>query len=164
MTDRPFRIRLATPEDARDCALVHHTSWVETYSDLLPASHWESDTLSLRTQSWTRSLDRGRPVTVAESDGQIIGIALTNPSRTIGDHAPVRELELSVLYVLAAHHGTGVGQALLEAALAPGAPAQLWVLKRNPRARRFYERHGFALDGARYIDPHLNLAEVRYVR
>jgi hypothetical protein len=38
-------VRAAVPGDAAGCADVHHTSWVETYSGLLPATHWESDTL-----------------------------------------------------------------------------------------------------------------------
>lgn len=164
MTGRPFRIRLAVPDDARGCAFVHHTSWVETYSGLLPASHWEADTLERRIENWQRSLGGGKSVTVAELDEQIIGIAITNASRKIGDNDPVRELELSCLYVLAAHHGGGVGQALLDTVLPPDRPAQLWVAESNPRARRFYERNRFHPDGTRYVDEQLNLAETRHVR
>jgi hypothetical protein len=42
--------------------------------------------------------------------------------------------------------------------------AILWVLDDNPRARRFYEREGWALDGERKVEPHLgvDVAEVRY--
>ena len=69
-----------------------------------------------------------------------------------------------MLYVLADHHGTGIGQLLLDAVVAPGVPAQLWVAEHNPRARRFYERNGFLPDGASFIDERLNLAEVRQVR
>ena len=164
MTDQPFHLRLATSGDAEGCAFVHHTAWVETYSELLRPSHWETDTLSLRTESWRRRLDGGKAVTVAESGGQIIGFAMTTPARTIGEHEPVREIELSSLYVLAAHHRTGAGQALLDAVLMPEMPAQLWVLEDNPRARRFYERNGFSVDGARYTDEGLSLTEVRHVR
>lgn len=164
MTDLPFHLRLATSGDAEGCAFVHHTAWVETYSELLPAHHWESDTLPLRTESWRRRLDGGQTVAVAESGGQIIGFAMTTPARTIGMHEPVRAVELSSLYVLAAHHGTGAGHALLDAVLLPGSPAQLWVLEKNPRARRFYERHGFCFDGTRYVDERLSLTEVRHVR
>ncbi|MFC8599798.1 GNAT family N-acetyltransferase [Isoptericola sp. NPDC057191] len=81
-----------------------------------------------------------------------------------GSHEPVRDRELWLLYVLAAHHGTGAGQALLDTALPPGTPAQLWVAEANPRARRFYERNGFLPDGARFVDEGLHLAEVRHVR
>jgi RimJ/RimL family protein N-acetyltransferase len=42
--------------------------------------------------------------------------------------------------------------------------AVLWVLDDNPRARRFYEREGWTLDGERKEDEYLGLrvAEVRY--
>jgi RimJ/RimL family protein N-acetyltransferase len=42
--------------------------------------------------------------------------------------------------------------------------AILWVLEDNPRARRFYEREGWELDGAAKEDDFLGVrvAEVRY--
>lgn len=101
---------------------------------------------------------------MAESGEQIIGIAITNPARQLGEHEPVREVELSSLYVLAAHHGAGIGQALLDTVLPPGISAQLWAAESTPRARRFYERNGFLADGTRYVDEQLDLPEVRYVR
>lgn len=64
-----FSIRPATADDARGCAMVHHTSWVETYSDLLPASHRETDTLERRAESWQRRLDGDIAVTAAGSAG-----------------------------------------------------------------------------------------------
>ena len=162
--ENPFRLRPAAPGDADGCARVHHTSWVETYSGLLPAAHWEADTLERREQRWRRSLENGAEVTVAEAGGEIIGFAMAGAARRIGEHDPVRERELFSLYLLAAHHGGGAGQALLEAVLPADTPAQLWVAEENPRARRFYARSGFLLDGARFLDESLDLAEVRMVR
>jgi len=107
----PPVIRRATSDDALGCARVHHTSWVETYSGLLPADHWESDTLTVRAATWQRWLAGDGTVTVAEHAGEIIGIAFGSVGRQIGDHPPARERELWLLYVLEAHHGTGVGQA-----------------------------------------------------
>lgn len=146
------------------CAYVHHTSWVETYSRLLPATYWEADTLERRTERWQGWLDGGAAVTVAEAGGQALGFAIGGTGRLVGDHPPVRDRELHSLYVLAAHHGTGIGQRLLEAVVAPGTPAQLWVAEHNPRARRFYERNGFLPDGARHVDERLGIVEVRHVR
>ncbi|MEU2201321.1 GNAT family N-acetyltransferase [Isoptericola sp. NPDC019482] len=157
-------IRPATADDASGCAFVHHASWVETYSALLPAEHWESDTLERRTATWRRWLAGELTVTVAEEGGRIVGIAFVNAGRPVGAHPPVRDRELWLLYVLAAHHGTGVGQALLDAVLPPGASAQLWVAEDNPRARRFYRRNGFRPDGARDVDAQSGIASVRCVR
>jgi hypothetical protein len=47
--------------------------------------------------------------------------------------------------------------------LVQDSPAELWVAEANPRARRFYEKHGFISDGARFIDE-LEIAEIRMVR
>ncbi|MEE1651153.1 GNAT family N-acetyltransferase [Brachybacterium sp. J144] len=136
------------------------------------ASHWETDTLARREQNWRRWLEGGSAVTVAETvaepvgeeSGAIIGFAMTGDARTVGEHAPARERELFSIYVLAAHHGGGAGQALLEAALPAGTPAQLWVAEQNPRARRFYARNGFAPDGVQVLDAVLDLEELRLVR
>ena len=163
MPGEPAVIRRATPDDADGCARVHHTSWVETYSELLPATHWETDTLERRVANWRRWLDDGASFTVAEVGGQVVGFGLAREGRHVGDHPPVRDHELYSLYVLASHHGTGIGQALLEAVLPPDTPAQLWVAEQNPRARRFYERNGFLPDGARFLDK-TGIAEVRHVR
>jgi len=156
-------IRRATPDDAIACAYVHHTSWVETYSGLLSVAHWETDTLERWIEAWHRRLDDGAAVTVAEASGTVVGFAIGGAGRYIGDHPPVRERELQSLYVLADHHGTDPGQALLDAVI-PSGPAQLWVAEKNPRARRFYERNGFLPDGAHSFDGRLGPAEVRLVR
>ena len=69
-----------------------------------------------------------------------------------------------MLYVLREHHGSGAGQALLDAVLGE-EPAQLWVAEANPRAIRFYERNGFRADGATLTDPAVeDLREIRMVR
>ncbi|WP_439688481.1 GNAT family N-acetyltransferase [Curtobacterium sp. SP.BCp] len=52
-----------------------------------------------------------------------------------------------MLYVLARAHGSGAGQALLDAALGHRS-ASLWVAEDNPRAQAFYRRNGFTVDGA----------------
>ena len=77
-------MRAATPADAAAVAAVHHASWVETYAGLLPASHWETDTLDGRTRRWCRALADGVPLTVAEVDGRIVGIALAGDAERLG--------------------------------------------------------------------------------
>lgn len=53
-----------------------------------------------------------------------------------------------MLYVLTAEHGTGAGQALLDAVLDPAETAGLWVADLSSRARAFYGKNGFTADGA----------------
>ena len=72
--------------------------------------------------------------------------------------------ELWGIYLLKAHHGAGLGQKLLDAALG-AEPAALWVAEDNPRAQAFYRRNGFAFTGARdTIDDWEGLAELRMAR
>jgi ribosomal protein S18 acetylase RimI-like enzyme len=63
----------------------------------------------------------------------------------------------------AGEHGTGIGALLLDAVVSPESSAELGVAEANPRARRFYEKHGFTAEGARFIDA-LDIVEIRMVR
>jgi GNAT superfamily N-acetyltransferase len=65
---------------------------------------------------------------------------------------------LERLYVRPGAWGTGVAQALHAAALAAlreqgATTASLWCLAENPRARRFYERQGWRLNGTHRVVP-----------
>ena len=86
-------------------------------------------------------------VTVAVNADKIVGYAFCLPERLafIWDAAVLNEL-----YVAPAHRGTGVADALIEAALAVASgqdlPLDRLVLDVDPaneRARAFYDRHGF---------------------
>lgn len=132
---------------------------------VLSAAFLEALDVKARQAMWRRALgspDRvrlGRAVHVATVDGVVVGFSATRPS----DDGP-RPLQLVVLYLLAAHHGSGLGQRLLDAAVG-SEPAFLWVAEANPRAQAFYSRNGFVLDGARAVEPDWeNLAEVRMIR
>jgi len=162
---RAVNVRTASLPDAAAVAQVHHATWVTTYGALLPPEFWATATLERRVATWQRWLANGAAPLVAEVDGAVVGIAMAGESVEQEDILPVRDAQLYLLYVLAEHHGTGVGQALLDAVLPPGTPAQLWVAEDNPRARRFYERNGFRVEGARVVDTTMaDLAEIRMVR
>ncbi|TDE95172.1 GNAT family N-acetyltransferase [Occultella glacieicola] len=121
---------------------------METYGDRLGGQFWERFTPERAERAWRTWLADGAPRWVALTGDELVGFAFARASRPSGTHEPVRDLELHSLYVLAAHHGTGIGQRLLDRAIHPGEPAQLWVADGNPRAIRFYERNGFRPDGA----------------
>jgi GNAT superfamily N-acetyltransferase len=78
--------------------------------------------------------------------------------------------ELYALYVAPAWWSAGAGRALMASVLAALGEARylravLWVLADNARARRFYERAGFAPDGATHVLAGLGgVLEVRYAR
>ena len=77
-------------------------------------------------------------------DGEIIGFASAGPTR---DQDRPTEWELYAINVLVAHYGTGVADQLVMSVIAK-RPATVWVVKDNARARTFYRRHGFTVEGA----------------
>jgi GNAT superfamily N-acetyltransferase len=167
-------IRPARVADAPGIARVHWDSHQTTYvaPGRVEREKVEAWTMVIRVSFWTANLAIANDVYpppqgfhrmaiwVAEVDGEIVGWANTSTGR---DADGPRDLELEGLYVLDAHHGTGVGQALLDAAVGD-RPAYLWVLADNPRARAFYRRNGFEPDGVEHVDEEWEVLEVRLVR
>jgi GNAT superfamily N-acetyltransferase len=147
-------IRTARPEDARPVAEVHVASWRHAYRGLLPEGSRERLSVEDREAMWLGVFADPDPVSgafVAEVDGRIVGFASFAPSRDEG--VPARTGEIPAIYVDPAVLGTGVGRELFEAAAtalhdAGFARATLWVLEANTLARRFYEKAGWAWDGA----------------
>lgn len=144
--DSTIEIRTARPEDAEGIAIVHATSWRETYGRFVDdpdTSPWFD--VERRVGMWRQNLAEQTFITIVAADGdEIIGFAAVQ--RTPEPEA-VRDEELTMLYVLADRHGNGAGQGLLDAVLGD-RPASLWVADDNPRARAFYTRNGFVADGA----------------
>lgn len=156
-------VRPAVLEDAPALGDVHVACWREAYAQLFSPAFLATLDVDQHRQQWARRLATPGPCQylVAVVNERVVGFAWTAPSC---DRPPLRELELVGLYLLAAHHGTGLGQVLLDAALGRRA-ASLWMAEENPRARAFYARNGFTPDGASKVEPSWeNLVEVRLVR
>jgi GNAT superfamily N-acetyltransferase len=143
---------------------------------------------SFRTRPWQRVIaavagqprsPAGPPAVAAAAPG-IVGYASFGPERDVlgaswpyprtAAGAEGRVAELYALYVHPAWWSTGTGGALLDQVLARASGAgysfiTLWVLQANTRARRFYERAGFAPDDASHVLDDLGgLTEIRYRR
>jgi ribosomal protein S18 acetylase RimI-like enzyme len=143
---------------------------------------------SFRTRPWQRMLvavdsgagDPGASDSGASASGGIVGYASFGPETDVlnapwphpltADGEGGRVAELYALYVRPAWWSTGTGRALMDKVLARSAAAgyqsiTLWVLRDNQRARRFYDRAGFAPDGATNVLTGLGgVLEVRYRR
>lgn len=139
-----FEIRRATVEDAAGIAHVHVQAWRETYTRLVEPGELDELSEERRAERWAQIIAPGDVIVwVAESGTEIIGFASAG---MVGHDERPRPLELQSIYLLADQHGSGVGQALLNAAVSD-EPAFLFVAADNPRAVRFYERNGFVADG-----------------
>lgn len=160
-------IREPVARDAAAIADLHVSTWREAYAHLLADDYFSEEFIEGRHRMWNHVLTHPRDdtsVRVAESDGSIIGFAFVGPTPASEGEEPPRDRQLHAIYVSAAHHGSGAGQALLDEALGAG-PAMLWVAKQNPRATAFYLRNGFAFDGVEQIDPHAPMiTDARMIR
>lgn len=161
-TTHALTVRPADVRDADAIAAVHVQAWREAYAHLLPAEFLAALDVDARAARWRGIIaEPGVDVLVATVGDAIVGWASAGPGR---GEAP-RDRELEGIYVLAAQHGAGVGQALLDAAIGT-APAFLWVADGNARAEAFYRRNGFERDGTvkhEPIGPH-GVDAVRMVR
>ena len=145
-------------------AHAHVNSWRQTYRGVMEDATLDDPTLiGAREQFWARVLTdsewRGSRVSVAESEGRIVGLAMSGPTRE--PDAP-GDAQLYVLYVDLAFHGTGAGAALLEAVLHLHEAAVLWVVEANLRARAFYRKQGFVPDG--HCRTEAGISEIRLSR
>jgi GNAT superfamily N-acetyltransferase len=158
-------VRRARPGDAAAIAEVHARTWQAAYEHV-----FGFERLAAREPDvalWMRIFANERvEVNVAEEGGRIVAFVSVGPSRD--DDA---EGELYAIYALPEAWGTDAGAALMQAGLdamrrAGYRDAVLYVLDDNPRARRFYEREGWALDGRTKREELLDVevTEVRYRR
>ena len=160
-----MEIRRARPADAAAIADIHVRTWQAAYEHVFGAERLATLDTAQREQWWRRALEVGDQIGfVAEREGIVVGWVTVGPS-----HEEASWGELYGIYVAPEAWGTGAGPALIRAATgelrAHGhTEAVLWVLADNPRARSFYEREGWAIDGARRTGEHLGVRteEIRY--
>ncbi|OLT49161.1 hypothetical protein BJF85_09765 [Saccharomonospora sp. CUA-673] len=145
-------VRRATPEDAESLTDLHLDVWDEAYSGLIPA-----ELLAARRARRESMIERWRDVLADGTTTQLVacddtcrlqGFTSVGPGQDEG----LPDLRVMALYVRAEVYGTGVGHALLDAAVGD-APAYLWVLDGNRRAIDFYTGQGFQFDGTTMTEP-----------
>jgi ribosomal protein S18 acetylase RimI-like enzyme len=133
----PVALRPARPSDALAVAEIWASGWRDGHLGNVP-----DELVAVRTpESFrTRAAERVGDTTVAEAGGAVAGFVMV-----AGD-------EVEQVYVAATHRGGGVAIALLaeaERLVAAGGHPVAWlaVAPGNARARRFYERNGWADEG-----------------
>ncbi|MFT4199475.1 GNAT family N-acetyltransferase [Gordonia sp. (in: high G+C Gram-positive bacteria)] len=160
-------IRPATVDDAPAIADINVRGWQIGYRGLLPQDHLDGLSVDERTERWRAIIGAGDPTAhqlVAELAGCVVGWTAFGGDRTESGSG-----ELWALYVDPDRWSHGVGAALIcaaERALTAAGfdEAVLWVLDGNERADRFYQAHGWSLDGQTRVDdtrPRVELHEHR---
>lgn len=143
-------IRTARTDEASSLAELHLRTALHAYAGIFPPEA-PVPTSSEVCAQWSEVLEpkEMRGVFVAEWDGERVGVVVGGPD-------PLNEAcgHLSRLYVRPECWGRGVGRVLYDRCIGHLREhgfdlASLWVLEGNTRARRWYERLGWKITGAR---------------
>jgi ribosomal protein S18 acetylase RimI-like enzyme len=163
------RIREATPADAEAIAEIHVRSWQAAYRGQLGDEYLDGLSATERVPRTRESLARPRAGwrTWVADEPPVVGFCTTGPAED--PQAEKGAAELYAIYLAPEFYGKGIGRDLFAHAVedlrrAGFRSATLWVLETNERARRFYAKAGWELDGAvttERIDCQ-NLPTVRY--
>ncbi|MBD8729060.1 GNAT family N-acetyltransferase [Frigoribacterium sp. CFBP 13707] len=188
----PWTLRTASAADVHDIAVFQTETWREAYRDVVDPAYLAAVGVPERVASWgLRVASPARHVVVArvrdaapdtsgddaddtpgddargpsadDARGEVAGVVSWAHGDLRHDPFDLDLVELTTLYVGAAHRGGGLADALLRKALGDGA-AYLWAFERNARALAFYARHGFVADGTRKLDVPTGAWERRLVR
>lgn len=146
-------LRQAIREDSATISWIHAQSWRFAYRGIVSDQYLDD----LKDDFWVpffmRCLSEPGFVAWLALDDDAPGGAIAYRSAVTPSPAQTGTwAEIVLLYVIPDCMGRGFGSGLLLAAredvLEAGCSGVfLWVLKKNERARRFYERHGFRSDG-----------------
>jgi len=148
---------------------IHVRGWRHAYHGHLPEEVLDNLDRRHRTEGWTQRVRQPGPgrAWVAEVDGTVAGFAYTGPGRDAD--LPDDAGEVYALYLEPGVIGTGVGRVLFARAVADlddrgFHPIVVWVHWENERARRFYEKAGFRLDGGEKVEDYEGapMPEARY--
>jgi ribosomal protein S18 acetylase RimI-like enzyme len=160
-----IKVRDATADDIAGIAQIHVDAWRAAYRGHIPDTVLDALNVEDRARMWRGNLGRASPSRLIVTD-PLTGFCFHGPSRDGEDGVA----EIFAIYVRPDCWRQGAGRALCERAEhdAIGRECKaltLWVLKTNDPARRFYERVGYAADGAERINTRLtasSLPEMRY--
>ncbi|MQY18446.1 GNAT family N-acetyltransferase [Nocardia macrotermitis] len=161
-TDRPWQITELRAEHCHSLAECHIGCWREAYRGLIPDHVLDAFDIERRAEQWERiqaAVQKPAVILVALVDDIVVGFA---GIRAL-DEAP-EDRELNAMYVRSAWYGTGLAHELMRELLDVHRNTTLWVFEENPRARAFYRKYGFELDGARRAERFSPSIEVRMLR
>ena len=149
MDDGPtWTIREAGEDDAATLALIGAATFLETFAGIIDGAAIVAHCAAHHSEAAYRAyLASGARAWLAEAQpgGAPIGFVLVgSPDLTA---AVEGDIELKRIYSLSRFHGSGLGAALMQCAVAGAAGHRrllLGVYARNRRALAFYRKQGFA--------------------
>lgn len=164
-------IRPAEKKDIPQIAKVHVETWRCAYRGQMPDALLDNVSIEQRAKRWEKILSNPTPDSqtfVAELDSKVVGFCSVGLSL---DKDLENTGELLSLYIGSNYMNKGVGTALFEKGLRyikdqGYTKAILWVLTSNGKARQWYEKKGWVMDGKTKIEKRdgFELHETRYQR
>ena len=165
-------IRNVLVEEAYDYSVNHIACWQDAYRGIIPDDYLANMPAQLEKRTeWNRqalSEPDDCKYLCATYDNKMIGRLVYSKCRD-EDKVGTNTGEVHAIYLLADYWDKGYGKqmmdfAISELSLAGYREVIVWVLENNNRARHFYEKYGFILDGSsKEIVIGETLVEVRYV-
>lgn len=136
-------VRLAKVEDIKGLLQAQKSSWLATYSDIIPKDviNTHIKTSGKRYEQVKNEIrsDKNTRYWVAIVAGKIVGMCT---AKKLPKH------EIRAIYVRPSALGSGAGQKLFEKAikwLGPNEDIVLWLEQGNGRARAFYQKNCFEM-------------------
>ena len=147
--------RTPTEVDCNALSELGISSFTETFGQLYSAENLnlflaQTHSVAVVAHELLNPMRRYR---IAEDAGRMIGYCKLGFDHTLPLELPNRAvMELKQLYLRSSHFGSGVAENLIEWAIDIAQSQNmddivLSVYSDNPRAQRFYQRHGFAHAG-----------------
>ncbi|BBX97412.1 GNAT family N-acetyltransferase [Mycobacterium lacus] len=147
MKSSDIRIREAKPIDFPKIVEMHYPVWRQSWSGMLAAHLLD---MLAQPQRWASEFypqtlnRRGWSMWIAESGGRTLGMTMFGP-----DPAQPDRIQIDALYIAEESQRHGIGGRLLNKVLRsyPSDDVVLWCAEKNAKARRFYEKKNFEVDG-----------------
>ncbi len=151
MKSSDVKIRRAEPKEFAKVAQMHFPVWKASWAGII--EDYMLDVMA--TPKWWAEVKYPEAVNlpgwglwIAEARNKMLGMTIFGP-----DSTTTYTLRLEALYTAEAAQQLGIGVRLLNKALRsnPSSDVILWCAEGNDKARQFYEKHNFQLDGRSYI-------------
>ena len=146
-----YHIHYVGPESAKALGIIHSASWKCAYKGIIPDEILDAITPEKREKYFEKALRLGwEKDAIIFVDGEEAGLISIGVCRD--EDKEVTCGEIRGLYLMPEHWGKGFGKALFTWGIKAldkqnYTSISLWVLEDNIRARRFYEKQGFVVDG-----------------
>lgn len=153
-------VRYASPELYPELGRIMAVSFRSAFGGFISRETLDRCAVAENCAGLLASLPREMTTLTGWLDGKLMGLLV------FSQH-PEGRTEIEAIHSLPESWGTGLGAAMLEFALDETNAekvAGLWAFEENARARRFYEKHGFAFTGERRVSEFDGAVEVRYER